>query len=516
MPEALERLDPAAQPDHQAAQHYARYEWAAGFLPAHRVLDCACGFGYGSALLRERGASSVLGVDVSDDALRYARAHYARDGIEYRAHDALKLRDAGIGPFDLIVSLETIEHVADPRALLDVYASLLAPEGVLAVSVPHDAYLGSTNPYHLWRADFDEFHGWLRDRFPHVGCYVESHTVGCGIWPRARAARAAVPGAAMLRVLDGIDAARATGFLFACSRTPVRTVNPVAAELLDGFGYMRELEAARDRLWSENQRQAAHLLRVESWARDREAEAARLSASWTDQRALIDELEKERLAYGEEAQKLVRAWDEQAARLAEIDAARAAVWEDLQRLKAEWESQGRQLADTRADRDKIWAESQRLVGQVASQGVEMAALREQLGRVLQEASAAHAEAARQAAAWSAQCRVREAMEADRDRWEVEAKRLAAAWEVERADRLAAEQEGRRILAALQREQGEVTALRAAAAGLEDELRGLRDRTESVQASGVHRFLSAIRLIDRIELNGRATSPAGRQVGGGSP
>jgi SAM-dependent methyltransferase len=149
VPQALDAGDPAAQAT--LALHLDRYRWAAARARPGRLLDCACGVGYGTHLLLESDAAlgPAVGVDVSPDAVAYAREHYAGPRVRFVVADALAFEDAD--GFDTIVSLETIEHVEDPGALFAKLASLLRPGGVLVASVPTTPSV-DLNPHH--RSDF--------------------------------------------------------------------------------------------------------------------------------------------------------------------------------------------------------------------------------------------------------------------------------------------------------------------------------------------------------------------------
>ena len=148
-----------------AATHVGRYLAARPFCAGKRVLDIACGEGYGSFLLAQWGAESVFGIDISEAAINSASAVFAHERVQFVAGDETALDELvkGNGPFDVILSLETIEHVPDPGAMLRRLRNQLAPGGILVVSCPNEPDVGfaeTENPYHLshWTfADFRDF-----------------------------------------------------------------------------------------------------------------------------------------------------------------------------------------------------------------------------------------------------------------------------------------------------------------------------------------------------------------------
>jgi len=317
-PAHLERLDPNDRSDHQAAQHWARYEFACQFLPAARVLDCACGLGYGTALLKARGASHCVGVDVSTEAIASARQRYGRPDVEFISDDALGLDPAKLGTFDRIISLETIEHLAQPERFLDVLQSLLAPGGLLILSCPNDAVLGVENPYHLWRLDLAQIQSWLKARFARVACHVEMHTLGASVWPAEDVERRPEPArraAVLTRLVDTLPYAAAPGFLFVCTDGALPPVSPVGAEMLNGFGFLYDLDRANRHMWDDLQRfrkENEHMTKIweeqhqriqgleqvkdQLWQENQSlsAEVRRLANTWEEQKARIDQLEREK------------------------------------------------------------------------------------------------------------------------------------------------------------------------------------------------------------------------------
>lgn len=148
----MERIDPLlVGPDASFDQatlrlHVARYEFAARFAAGRTAVDCACGTGYGSAILADAGARAVTGVDLSDEAVAYARAHHARPAARFVVADAMTW--APDAAPDLWVSLETIEHLPDPAAYVRAVARRLVPGGLLVASVPTTVSTDG-NPYHL-------------------------------------------------------------------------------------------------------------------------------------------------------------------------------------------------------------------------------------------------------------------------------------------------------------------------------------------------------------------------------
>ena len=136
--------DSAAQED-TIRLHRERYGWAAERVAGKHVLDLACGVGYGSAMMAESGAASVSGVDISQEAIDEATESFQADNLRYYCSDyrllktdavPVALRTAYERGFDVVVSLETIEHLPDPADLVRVLHAGLRPGGILIASVP--------------------------------------------------------------------------------------------------------------------------------------------------------------------------------------------------------------------------------------------------------------------------------------------------------------------------------------------------------------------------------------------
>lgn len=117
--------------------HVARYEFAAKLLGKRkkRVVDLACGVGYGTALLAEAG-HEVIGIDRSAAAIDFGKLHYRHRRAALHAGDVMEIAGYERGAFDAAVCFETIEHLADPLPML---RELRRVAGILVASVPNEA-----------------------------------------------------------------------------------------------------------------------------------------------------------------------------------------------------------------------------------------------------------------------------------------------------------------------------------------------------------------------------------------
>jgi 2-polyprenyl-3-methyl-5-hydroxy-6-metoxy-1,4-benzoquinol methylase len=168
-----ERMIPELSEPATFWEHLFRYSFASRRVQGKRVLDIACGEGYGAWLLSKSGARSVIGVDVCNETCEHARSKY---GIDARRGEAIAipLPNASV---DVIVSFETIEHVKSPDAFLDECVRVLAPGGILIISTPnafahHDSVC---NPFHCSEMNADEFLDLLSRKLQHARHYSQSN-----------------------------------------------------------------------------------------------------------------------------------------------------------------------------------------------------------------------------------------------------------------------------------------------------------------------------------------------------
>lgn len=167
-------------------EHFHRYAFACPAAKGRRVLDAACGEGYGSSLLA-RFAQTVHGVDIDPQAVAHARARYAhQSNLGFEVSDATALDALPDASFDLITSFETLEHVEAQERMLAGFRRLLAPDGVLLVSSPDKAQYsdatGHANPFHVRELYRNEFEALLAARFPATRLFAQKLLFQGALW----------------------------------------------------------------------------------------------------------------------------------------------------------------------------------------------------------------------------------------------------------------------------------------------------------------------------------------------
>lgn len=172
----MERLDFSEETTYNAVEasiHLNRYAVTRPFCQGADVLDAACGEGYGSYLMKTWGAQSVTGMDIDASAVDKARESFKADGLAYLQHDVqtLPFEDH---VFDVVVSLETLEHLDDAEMFLQEIKRVLRPGGTVILSCPNDNYYyerdHTKNPFHKRTYTFYEFKEFAERK---LGSYVE-------------------------------------------------------------------------------------------------------------------------------------------------------------------------------------------------------------------------------------------------------------------------------------------------------------------------------------------------------
>jgi len=179
-----ERFIPT-ESDRIRSEHYHRYLVASLLVAQKDVLDLAAGEGYGSLLLSEQ-ARSVVGVDVSAEAVDHAARHYRRPNLRFEQGSASALAFADHS-FDVVVSFETIEHLHEQREMLREIRRVLRADGVLIISSPNRPVYqeenGEKNPFHVRELDFDELDRLLREHFGAIRYLGQRMLMGSVVQP---------------------------------------------------------------------------------------------------------------------------------------------------------------------------------------------------------------------------------------------------------------------------------------------------------------------------------------------
>ncbi|HEY2718214.1 MAG TPA: class I SAM-dependent methyltransferase [Solirubrobacteraceae bacterium] len=175
-------------------RHLVVYEWIAARVGGLRVVDMACGEGYGADVLSQK-ARAVVGVDANPEAHEHARLRYRSANLRFERD----LVETFSEPTDVVTFLQTIEHLTDPGAALDHFSSLVgaaraeqktatsgdpgeaAAPGTVIVSTPNVLTLApagaerSGNPWHVHEYRIDEFDELCRAHFSEVRMFGLFH-----------------------------------------------------------------------------------------------------------------------------------------------------------------------------------------------------------------------------------------------------------------------------------------------------------------------------------------------------
>jgi ubiquinone/menaquinone biosynthesis C-methylase UbiE len=304
-----------------AYEHWHRYAFACRFVAGKRVVDAACGEGYGAALLG-RAAASVVGVDIDAPTVDHASARYS-DGSRVRFVEGscteLPLADASI---DVVVSFETIEHLAEadqPRMLAE-FARVLVPGGIVVISSPNKRLYSDernyVNAFHLHELYRDDLARLLTPAFCARRWYHQRIATWSGIW----AEEPAVEAEAWVGDADGVvpyTGGEGIYFIVVAARTPEalpRTTLRVSllADADDSEGKraaanaseVLRLDALLKASNSTLDRQTAHMLNLEVLVATRDRQLDDAAALLAEERRQVAERDRINTALQNEIARL--------------------------------------------------------------------------------------------------------------------------------------------------------------------------------------------------------------------
>lgn len=331
-------------------EHYSRYAFAARFAAGSDVLDVGCGTGYGSTELA-RAARRVTGLDVSAEAVGYARSRYSLPTVRFVRGSGAELPFRA-GAFQLVTAFEVIEHLADWREAIREAARVLSDDGVFLVSTPNTLYYAESrkiegpNPYHEHEFEFDEFESALNETFSHTIVLLQNRSECQLFYPH----KSHWPADARVDTAAG-SPSEANFFLAVCSRRPLGDLRtfayvPRAANILRERErhiallehQLAEARGERDTLLEKHREQKEHLEKQNRWALE-------LEQQWHAAQARIAGLQDEFAAEQKAGLDLARSYEAKIGEL-EQDAQAKAEWamDTERRLTAEIESERAQRA----------------------------------------------------------------------------------------------------------------------------------------------------------------------------
>ncbi len=297
IPDNGERMIPAL--DHEGliyAEHIVRYLFATRFVGGKRVLDMASGVGYGADLLRSAGAAEVVALDRSPGAVRYGEKHHSEFRPAYVLGDAesLPLQSA---QFDVVVSFETIEHVADYQRFLAEVKRALRQDGLFIVSTPNRGVYPEGNPFHTREFTLDEFEEALAGHFRYVKTFSQNDWIASAVFSPEEMEGSDKPIADQLSLFKAVGKSPSETLYMVslCSEVPLPEAGQevVLTSLYEMRHYLEEI-ARRDaeiaRLKTDLSEQVATLAQRDVLLGEKERALAELHASLAEKDAAQREL----------------------------------------------------------------------------------------------------------------------------------------------------------------------------------------------------------------------------------
>jgi glycosyltransferase involved in cell wall biosynthesis/ubiquinone/menaquinone biosynthesis C-methylase UbiE len=320
-------------------EHIHRYAYATQFVQNKRVLDLACGEGYGSYLLAKT-AKSVVGIDIDNNSIKHARNKYLKQNLEFRVGSITAIPIDGERLFDVAICFEALEHIEDHQKLLSEVKRLLTPEGVFIVSTPNKTVYTDesqfNNPFHVHELYFDEFRELFEKYFKNVKFLGQRIYCNSNIWPvfageATKVVEYVVDKNPEEFVFAGNDQ-KIPRYFIAIASDAARGIEDIGSALVDvSNALLNQKDSQIGQLSAEKDSQiAAHVREQERLAGEigRLAESCRIAAKL--QEKLEQDLQKQQSQIHESQQFLIREraaveasrkqLDEKAGRIASLEA----------------------------------------------------------------------------------------------------------------------------------------------------------------------------------------------------
>jgi SAM-dependent methyltransferase len=273
-----------------AYEHLHRYAFAETLVKNKRVLDLACGEGYGTKLLAS-DAASVVGIDIDAKVINHASAKYGRENLRFLTGSITAVPIQENHCFDVIVCFEAIEHIENQDGLLAEAKRLLDPEGLLIVSTPNKPIYGEEspekNPFHVKELHFTEFEELLGRYFRNIKFLGQRIHPSSSMWPIGE------PGDNRFHEFvvgrgntefNFIGAEKRVAVYFIAIASDVAVLPPAGSVLLDDSdSLLDEKDRERERHVREREETIASLEEALRWREGQLSELQTVNASLTDQ-----------------------------------------------------------------------------------------------------------------------------------------------------------------------------------------------------------------------------------------
>lgn len=164
-------------------EHLHRYAITFEFIKGKNVLDIASGEGYGSHLM-SRFAGNVCGVDIDNESVELAKKKYKSNNLIYKQGSATQI-PFDDNTFDVVVSFETIEHIAEHNQMISEVKRVLKKDGILIISTPDKMYYSDirkfNNHFHIKELYREEFKDLISTQFGYCTLYNQLYLNGISI-----------------------------------------------------------------------------------------------------------------------------------------------------------------------------------------------------------------------------------------------------------------------------------------------------------------------------------------------
>ena len=175
----LERWVPGFCNPYTHKEHVCRYNWVKDFVKNKKVIDIACGSGFGSRIIAADGsAASVLACDIDERSVKYASIKNRHPHLSFQVQDAENI--AAENKFDVAISFETIEHLHKPQAFLKGISNALNDDGTFFVSTPIARVPQNDKPdnvYHVTEWGFERFQNIIKEFFEIKDIYLQLYSL---------------------------------------------------------------------------------------------------------------------------------------------------------------------------------------------------------------------------------------------------------------------------------------------------------------------------------------------------